>query len=107
MRSSAQWVQRDFTTLTLKRLSPVRHYGVKSVDSTGAGDSFNAGLACALSRGYSIEQALDYASAAAALTVEVVGAQSEALSHLAVVEFMTKKQRLIALHLIKQFSIDI
>ena len=65
-------------------------YDVKTADSTGAGDSFNAGLACALSRGYSIEQALDYASAAAALTVETVGAQNEALSHHAVIEFMTK-----------------
>ena len=67
-------------------------YNVKSVDATGAGDSFNAGLACALSRGYSIEQALDYASAAAALTVEKVGAQSEDLSHMAVVEFMAKNK---------------
>ncbi len=65
-------------------------YKVDPVDVTGAGDSFNAGLACALSRGYSIEQALDYASAAAALTVQVEGAQSESLSHHAVVEFMTK-----------------
>ena len=67
-------------------------YRVKTVDTTGAGDSFNAGLACALSRGYSIEQSLDYASASAALIVEKVGAQSEDLSHLAVVEFMTKNK---------------
>jgi ribokinase len=65
-------------------------YKVDTVDVTGAGDSFNAGLACALSRGYSIEQALDYASAAAALTVEVEGAQSDSLSHHAVIEFMSK-----------------
>ena len=68
-------------------------FKVKSVDATGAGDSFNAGLACALSRGYSIEQALNYASAAAALTVQVVGAQSEDLSHHAVIEFMTRNSK--------------
>ncbi len=67
-------------------------YEVNALDATGAGDSFNAGLACALNRGYSIEQALDYASAAAALTVQTVGAQTDALSHHAVVEFMTKNK---------------
>ncbi len=68
-------------------------YKVETVDVTGAGDSFNAGLTCALSRGYAIEQALDYASAAGALTVQVEGAQSDSLSHHAVIDFMTRNSK--------------
>jgi len=40
---------------------------VEVVDSNGAGDSFNAGLAVALSEGQSIEQAVYFANATAAL----------------------------------------
>lgn len=68
-------------------------FKVDAIDSTGAGDNFNAGLACALSRGYSIEQALDYASASAAISVQTIGAQSDILSHHAVVEFLTKNNK--------------
>ncbi len=48
---------------------------VEAVDTTAAGDSFNAGLAAALSRGMGITEALPYANAAGALSTLGAGAQ--------------------------------
>lgn len=48
---------------------------VKPVDTTGAGDSFNAALAVALAEGSSLHEAVKFASAAAALSVTRAGAQ--------------------------------
>lgn len=48
---------------------------VKPVDTTGAGDAFNAALAVALSEGSSLHEAVRFASAAAALSVTKAGAQ--------------------------------
>ncbi len=48
---------------------------VKPVDTTGAGDSFNAALAVALAEGSSLHEAVKFASAAAALSVTKAGAQ--------------------------------
>lgn len=42
---------------------------VTAVDTTGAGDTFNAALAVALGRGKSMEQAMEYATNASALSV--------------------------------------
>jgi ribokinase len=51
-------------------------FPVKPVDTTAAGDAFNAGLAVALSRGgMSLEQAARYASACGALATTKMGAQ--------------------------------
>lgn len=66
-------------------------FDVGIVDTIGAGDSFNAGLACALSRGYKIEEALNYANAAAALAVQSEGAQNDIVSHHAVMDFLTRQ----------------
>lgn len=49
-------------------------YEVKAVDTVAAGDCFNAALACALMEGKSIEEALHFANAAAALSVSRKGA---------------------------------
>ena len=51
---------------------------VRAVDSTAAGDTFNAALAVALVEGLSIEDALRFANAAAALSVTRGGAQTSA-----------------------------
>lgn len=50
-------------------------FKVEAVDSTGAGDTFNASLAIKLCQGYSLEEGIRYASAAAAICVSRNGAQ--------------------------------
>ena len=49
-------------------------YKVEAVDTTGAGDAFNGGLAVALAEGMALEEALRFANAAAALSVTKPGA---------------------------------
>jgi ribokinase len=53
---------------------------VEAVDSTAAGDTFNAALAVALAEGSPIPHALRFASAAAAISVTRMGAQASAPS---------------------------
>lgn len=48
---------------------------VKAVDTTGAGDTFNGGLCVALAEGKSMDEALAFASKAAAISVTRAGAQ--------------------------------
>lgn len=50
-------------------------FRVRAVDSTAAGDAFNAGLAVALARGTPLADAVRYASAVAAVSVTRRGAQ--------------------------------
>ena len=50
-------------------------FRVEAVDSTAAGDAFNGALGVALGRGESLEAAVRYAQAAAALSVTRLGAQ--------------------------------
>ena len=47
----------------------------KVMDTTGAGDTFNGALACALARGKELEEALVFANTAASLSTEKYGAQ--------------------------------
>ena len=51
-------------------------FPVKAVDTTGAGDTFTAGLLHAMSQNMPIEQALRFAAACAATAVQSVGARS-------------------------------
>jgi len=51
-------------------------FEVSPVDTTGAGDAFNGGLAAALSQGLDLEQALQRGSAAGALTTTGLGARA-------------------------------
>lgn len=51
----------------------VESFQVEAVDTTGAGDAFNGGLAHALASGQSLEEAIVYANAVAALSVTRVG----------------------------------
>lgn len=51
-------------------------FKVRVVDSVGAGDAFNAGLAVAVHEGMDLESAVRFANAVAALKITRVGAQS-------------------------------
>jgi len=66
-------------------------FRVEAVDSTAAGDTFNAGLAVALAEGRPIGQALRFANAAAAISVTRLGAQSSVPSRAAVEEFLRQR----------------
>jgi ribokinase len=58
-----------------KQSGVVPGYPVEALDSTAAGDAFSGGLACALARGLSLEEAVRYASLVGALSVTRLGAQ--------------------------------
>ena len=51
-------------------------FPVEAVDTTGAGDTFTAGLLHAMTEGFEIQQALRFAAACAAEAVKVVGART-------------------------------
>ena len=50
-------------------------FRVNAVDTTAAGDTFNAGFAVGLDRGWSVEESLRLANAAAAISTTALGAQ--------------------------------
>lgn len=63
----------------LVNCNSVKHFDsckVKAIDTTAAGDSFNGALAYSLSIGKSIEDAIHFASYAAAVSVTRMGAQT-------------------------------
>jgi ribokinase len=64
-------------------------YVVDVVDTTAAGDVFNGNLAAALCRDLELEDALVYAQAAAALSVQCLGAQPSAPTCTAIDDFLT------------------
>ncbi len=49
---------------------------VKALDTTAAGDSFIGGLVTQLAMGKTIEEAIQYATKVAAITITRMGAQS-------------------------------
>lgn len=65
---------------------------VKAVDTTAAGDVFNAGLSVALSEGLDLAAACRFANHAAALSVTRLGAQAAVPSRAEVNEFMKSSQ---------------
>ncbi len=69
----------------------VETFSVKALDSTAAGDSFNAALAVALLKGGGIESCLKFANAAGALTATRFGAQ-EALPTIEEVETLAGRR---------------
>jgi len=79
----AAWKQRG------GRLQHIGAYRMDVVDTTGAGDAFNAGLACALSKGEEIGNAVRFAVAVSALAVTKFGAQDGMPTKEEVERFMT------------------
>jgi ribokinase len=53
----------------------IEAFAVEAVDTTGAGDAFTGNLAHGLDEGMDLAGAARFASAAAALSVQVLGAQ--------------------------------
>jgi len=66
-------------------------FKVKAVDTTAAGDAFNGILACALSEGLGLEQAVIKTNAAGALTTLKIGAQPSLPSREEIEEFLGKQ----------------
>jgi len=67
---------------------------VKAVDTTAAGDVFNGQLAVALTEGLALEKAIVLAHAAAALSVQTLGAQSSVPRREKTDEFLKEKFKL-------------
>ncbi|WP_027414915.1 ribokinase [Aneurinibacillus terranovensis] len=67
-------------------------YRVEAVDTTGAGDSFNAGLAVMLAEGKSLSEATKYAAAVGALSVTRLGAQSGMPTRHEVEQFLQERE---------------
>jgi sugar/nucleoside kinase (ribokinase family) len=61
------------------------------IDTTGAGDSFHGGFVFALSRDYTLKEAVIFASAVAALKCTRLGGQSGLPSFPQVEEFLTER----------------
>lgn len=68
-------------------------FPVQAVDTTGAGDAFNAGLAVGLAAGGTLEQAIPLANAAAALACTRTGAQDALPDRAQVEAFLRSLQR--------------
>jgi ribokinase len=66
-------------------------FAVTSIDTTAAGDTFNAALAVALAQGQPLSQAAVFANAAAAISVTRPGAQPSAPSRTEVEEFLASR----------------
>ena len=66
-------------------------FKVKAVDTTAAGDTFNAGLATGMAMGMEIAEAVKLAHGAAALSVTAFGAQDGMPSMARVKEFMAEQ----------------
>lgn len=68
-------------------------YPVEPVDTTAAGDSFMGGLAVALSRGSSLAQAVDYATAVSAIAVTRPGATASIPTAAEVKKFINDRDK--------------
>ncbi|GAB3280682.1 ribokinase [Parahaliea aestuarii] len=66
-------------------------YPVQAVDSTAAGDVFNGCVAAALARGQALTDAIAFAQAAAALSVQTLGAQTSAPLREAIDHFLQSR----------------
>lgn len=68
--------EKGASVFTSEGLSEVKGFSVQAVDTTAAGDSFNAGLAYGLGQDYSLTEAVRFANAVGALSTLKMGAQT-------------------------------
>jgi len=66
----------------------VAGFKVKAIDTTAAGDAFNAGLGVAIAEGHPIRAAIRFANACGALAVTKMGAQSSLPSRVEIENFL-------------------
>ncbi len=85
-RGAVAWVDG-----TCQRIEPIR---VTPVDTTAAGDVFSGALAASLSCGATLQHALQFATAAAALSTTVAGAQTSVPSLVQVEDLLNRECRL-------------
>ena len=78
----AQWI-------TQADSAHIPTFSVDVVDTVGAGDAFNAGFAVALAEGRSLDDAIRFANANAALSVQTIGAVAGMPLRAAVDDFLT------------------
>lgn len=64
---------------------------VKAVETTGAGDAFNGGLATAIAEGMPIKQALQFATCTAAISVTRLGSAPSMPQRVEILEMMKKE----------------
>lgn len=76
----------------LKRIHLIPAYLVSPVDTTAAGDTFIGGFAAALTRNFSLEDAIKYGNAAAAIAVTRFGAQTSIPTREEVDQFYLSKE---------------
>ena len=69
-------------------------FKVEPVDTTGAGDTFNGAFATAIVNGKSLADALHYGNAAAALSIQRLGAQGGMPTKDEVAAFLAKSQHI-------------
>ncbi|MCC6905056.1 MAG: carbohydrate kinase family protein [Anaerolineae bacterium] len=74
--------------VTRDEQAEVPGYRVNVVDTTGAGDNFNAGFLTATLRGFPLKERLRFANAAAAIKVGKLGPRSSAENYDEVIRFM-------------------
>ncbi|PID91463.1 MAG: ribokinase [Bacteroidetes bacterium] len=67
-------------------------FAVEALDTTAAGDTFNGQLAVALAEGMGLREAIRRAHAAAALSVQKLGAQSSVPERMEIDEFLTQRK---------------
>jgi ribokinase len=68
----------------------VEGFKVKAVDTTAAGDSFNAGFAFALAQNKEVEECVRFANAVGAISTTALGAQAAMPDHSAVINFINE-----------------
>jgi ribokinase len=74
-----------------KTFEIIRGFSVESVDTTAAGDVFNGALAVSIGEGSDLRAAVRFANAAAALSVQKLGAQPSAPRRSEILDFLSAR----------------